>query len=77
MKATVSSSDWRGRFAEAYRRQLGDFVAAVSGAPFLGSNAWDGYVASLTAEAARQALASGEVVSIEVGTQPGLYAAGS
>ena len=28
-------SDWRGRFAEAYRRQLGDFVAAVSGAPFL------------------------------------------
>jgi myo-inositol 2-dehydrogenase/D-chiro-inositol 1-dehydrogenase len=66
--------DWRGRFAEAYRRQLVDFVAALSGAPFLGSSAWDGYVASLTAEAARQALAGNDAVRIDPGDRPSFYA---
>lgn len=66
-------ADWRGRFAEAYRRQLQDFVAALGGGPFLGSGAWDGWVAAVTAEAARIALASGEPVAVDPGEPPALY----
>lgn len=68
-------SDWVGRFADAYRCQLRDFVAALNGGRFLGSSAWDGYVASLTAEAALRALKSGETVAIEGTDRPAFYSA--
>lgn len=66
-------ADWVARFADAYRCQLRDFVAALNGGRFLGSSAWDGYVASLTAEAALRALKSGETVAIERGDRPAFY----
>jgi myo-inositol 2-dehydrogenase/D-chiro-inositol 1-dehydrogenase len=66
--------DWRGRFADAYRCQLRDFVAALIGGPFLGASAWDGYVASVTAAAALEALARGTVVTIDAGQRPAFYA---
>lgn len=66
-------ADWVGRFADAYRCQLRDFVAALNGGRFLGASAWDGYVASLTAEAALGALRSGETVAIERGRRPAFY----
>lgn len=69
----VVELDWVGRFADAYRCQLRDFVAALNGGRFLGSSAWDGYVASLTAEAALRALNSGETVVIGSGDRPAFY----
>ncbi len=66
-------TDWVGRFADAYRCQLRDFVAALDGGRFLGSSAWDGYVASLTAEAALRALRTGETIAVESGDRPAFY----
>ena len=65
--------DWRGRFADAYRCQLRDFVAALTGGPFLGASAWDGYVASVTADACVKAMRSGEVVPISIAERPAFY----
>ncbi|MCM5557281.1 Gfo/Idh/MocA family protein [Pleomorphomonas sp. JP5] len=65
--------DWVGRFAEAYRCQLRDFVVALNGGRFQGSSAWDGYVASLTAEAALKALKSGDTVPVTPGDRPAFY----
>ena len=53
-------ADWRPRFAEAYRRELQDFVDGLrtDGVP-RGASAWDGYVATVVAQACVAALESG------------------
>jgi myo-inositol 2-dehydrogenase/D-chiro-inositol 1-dehydrogenase len=53
-------ADWRPRFAEAYRRELQDWVDALrtGAAPALAS-AWDGYAATVVAQAGVASLASG------------------
>ena len=55
------AEDWRPRFAEAYRRQDMAWVRAVeSGVPAAGAaSAWDGYCATLVAEAGVRALGGG------------------
>jgi myo-inositol 2-dehydrogenase/D-chiro-inositol 1-dehydrogenase len=66
--------DWRPRFADAYRIQLQEWVAAItSGRPPPGSSAWDGYAASLTAAAALASLASGQRETIEMPPRPAFY----
>jgi myo-inositol 2-dehydrogenase / D-chiro-inositol 1-dehydrogenase len=52
--------DWRPRFAQAYRRELQDFVDGLraDGVP-RGASAWDGYVATAVARAGVAALESG------------------
>ena len=68
-------ADWRGRFVDAYRYQLRDFVAALNGGGrFVGASAWDGYVAAITADAALRALSGGEVERVDVGDRPAFYA---
>ena len=69
------AEDWRPRFAEAYRRQDLAWVRAVeSGVPAAGAaSAWDGYWATLVAEAGVRALAEGRRVEVEAGEAPGLY----
>jgi myo-inositol 2-dehydrogenase / D-chiro-inositol 1-dehydrogenase len=69
------AEDWRPRFADAYRIQLRDWVAAISdGRTPGGSTAWDGFVVAQTAAAALQALASRERTPVRIGARPGLYA---
>jgi myo-inositol 2-dehydrogenase/D-chiro-inositol 1-dehydrogenase len=52
--------DWRARFGEAYRRELQHWVDGVTaGGPARGASAWDGYVATVSAQAGVAALASG------------------
>jgi myo-inositol 2-dehydrogenase/D-chiro-inositol 1-dehydrogenase len=66
--------DWRPRFADAYRIQLQEWVAAItSGESSPGSTAWDGYAASFTAAAALTSLATGQREAIEMPARPAFY----
>lgn len=68
-------ADWRGRYAEAYRRQNKAFLKFVNTGlfPQFASDAWDGYAAAMVGEAGVRALASGSRASIELIQQPAFY----
>jgi myo-inositol 2-dehydrogenase/D-chiro-inositol 1-dehydrogenase len=71
------AEDWRPRFAEAYRRQDLAWVRAVeTGVPAAAADAWDGYCATLVAEAGVRALKEGRRVEIGRVEAPGLYREG-
>lgn len=66
---------WLGRFAEAYRRQLQAWIDHLRGhGPLVGATAWDGYVATVTANRAVAALQSGTPVPVDLPPRPALYA---
>jgi len=69
-------ADWRGRYAEAYRRQNKAFLKFVATGVFpdRASDAWDGYVAAMVGEAGVRALSSGARVTIQMIEQPAFYA---
>jgi myo-inositol 2-dehydrogenase / D-chiro-inositol 1-dehydrogenase len=66
-------SDWRRRFAEAYANQMRGWVNSIRSGKSVGSSAWDGYVASKTAEACLTALRTGMRAQIDVEQAPTLY----
>ncbi|WP_298606869.1 Gfo/Idh/MocA family oxidoreductase [uncultured Thiothrix sp.] len=67
--------DWRPRFAEAYRLQNKAWLKFVETGVMspIASNAWDGYCASLVAEAGVHSLQTSQKVSLELAAQPALY----
>lgn len=65
--------NWVPRFADAYRRQLTDWVRAMKTNTSVGANAWDGYVASAIAEQIVAGLADGRPTSLNYGPRPSLY----
>ncbi len=69
-------TDWRGRYAEAYRRQNRAFLRFVQTGtyPEIAASAWDGYAASLVAETGARALAEGRKLPVEMITKPEFYA---
>lgn len=69
-------ADWRGRYAEAYRRQNRAFLKFVTTGEFpaIGSSAWDGYAAAVVAEAGAKALASGQRQPVTMIAKPEFYA---
>lgn len=72
--STAYPADWRPRFAEAYRRQNQAWIASIqTDAPNIGASAWDGYCASLTAEAGVEALDNGRTAIIPHIRQPEFY----
>lgn len=73
---TRYDADWRGRFAQAYRRQNRDFLRFVDTGvfPARGADCWDGYCASLVAEAGVRALEGEHGVTVEMIAQPEFYA---
>lgn len=75
--STRYDADWRGRFAEAYRRQNRDFLRFVeTGAfPATASDSWDGYCAAVVAEAGVRALEEGCRTAVETDERPAFYAA--
>lgn len=67
--------DWRDRFGEAYRCELQDWIDAVAAdRPARTAHAWDGYVATVVAEAGVRALQTGATVPVDVPDRPALYA---
>ena len=73
--ARVVPADWRGRFAEAYRRELQDWVTSVGAMTVPATaSAWDGYVATQVAQVGIRALESGQRQTVELREKPALYA---
>ncbi len=65
--------NWVPRFADAYRRQLADWIGAVKTGTPVGASAWDGYVASAIAEQIAAALAEGRAAPLNYPLRPPLY----
>jgi myo-inositol 2-dehydrogenase/D-chiro-inositol 1-dehydrogenase len=65
--------DWRERFLRAYDVELQDWVDAVAAGSSTGPSAWDGYAATVVADACLEALRTGERVPVSLGDRPALY----
>ncbi|WP_033341720.1 Gfo/Idh/MocA family oxidoreductase [Catenuloplanes japonicus] len=62
-------SDWRPRFAEAYRLELQDWVDGAGNA----ASAWDGFAATFVAQACVRALETGTSQQVSLPPVPKLY----
>ncbi|OIJ63474.1 Gfo/Idh/MocA family protein [Streptomyces mangrovisoli] len=67
--------DYLVRFADAYEREVQDWVDATRRGEVTGPSAWDGYAASVVAEAGVRALETGARTPVELAPRPELYAA--
>jgi myo-inositol 2-dehydrogenase/D-chiro-inositol 1-dehydrogenase len=67
--------DWRERFIDAYDQEFREWIDAASNGTATGPSAWDGYAATLTADAALRAADSGTLEKIQMIEKPALYAA--
>lgn len=68
-------TDWRERFIEAYDQEFREWIVAASNGTATGPSAWDGYAATLTADAALRAVESGQREAFRAIPKPDLYAA--
>jgi myo-inositol 2-dehydrogenase / D-chiro-inositol 1-dehydrogenase len=70
------ASDWRARYAEAYRQQNKAFLHFIKTGDFsaIASDAWDGYAAAVVAEAGVKALQQGVRVPVTMTAKPAFYA---
>jgi myo-inositol 2-dehydrogenase / D-chiro-inositol 1-dehydrogenase len=75
-QAAGYDADWRTRYAEAYRRQNRAFLHFVETGifPEIASSSWDGYCATMVAEAGVRALSEGRKVPVEMIARPEFYA---
>lgn len=64
---------WLGRFGDAYRLQLQAWIDSILNGKPVGASAWDGYLATLAANAAVAAITQG-AQAIAVPERPALYA---
>jgi myo-inositol 2-dehydrogenase/D-chiro-inositol 1-dehydrogenase len=65
--------NWIPRFADAYRRQLTDWISGVKTGNPVGASAWDGYVASAIAEQIAAGLAENHATTLKYPPRPSLY----
>lgn len=65
--------DWRPRFQDAYRLQAQRWIAGIKTGRPEGASAWDGYAATLVAEAGLRSLGSGRREEIPAAPVPKLY----
>jgi myo-inositol 2-dehydrogenase/D-chiro-inositol 1-dehydrogenase len=66
--------NWVPRFADAYRRQLTEWIGAVRTGKPVGASAWDGYVASAIAEEVAASLTANRRAALNLSERPSLYA---
>ncbi|TYL87989.1 Gfo/Idh/MocA family oxidoreductase [Bradyrhizobium cytisi] len=65
--------NWIPRFADAYRRQLTDWIGAVTTGTPVGASAWDGYIASAIAEQIAAGLTENQATTLKYPSRPSLY----
>jgi myo-inositol 2-dehydrogenase / D-chiro-inositol 1-dehydrogenase len=70
---THYAADWRPRFAEAYRLQNMAWLKSIETGKPAGANAWDGYAATLIAEAGVRSLETTAPVQVSPVPKPNLY----
>ncbi|MFI9756895.1 Gfo/Idh/MocA family protein [Streptomyces sp. NPDC051963] len=68
------AQDYVVRFADAYDREVQSWVDATRQGRVTGPAAWDGYAASVVAEAGVRALETGVRVAVDLAPRPDLYA---
>jgi myo-inositol 2-dehydrogenase / D-chiro-inositol 1-dehydrogenase len=66
-------ADWRPRFADAYRLQNAAWINSIQTGVPAGASAWDGYAATLVAEAGVQSLLQNKPIMVSSVTKPKLY----
>ncbi|WP_168878970.1 Gfo/Idh/MocA family protein [Rhizobium sp. P28RR-XV] len=66
--------DWKLRFIDSYDVELQEWIESVKEGVVRGPTAWDGYFASVTADACVEAKHSGRIVPIQIGERPSFYA---
>ncbi|MGI6010302.1 MAG: Gfo/Idh/MocA family protein [Ruminococcus sp.] len=71
--STEIAPDWLNRFIESYDAELQDWVDAAKDGVINGPNAWDGYVAAVTADAFVKAQKSGAAEPVVTGAMPDFY----
>ena len=67
------SEDWRERFIEAYDQEFREWIVAAGKGTATGPSTWDGYAATLVADAALRAAESGGLETITMRDKPQLY----
>lgn len=70
---TPIETDWKTRFIEAYDVELQDWVTSTCNGVVNGPTAWDGYLASVTADTLVRAQESGAVEPIITVETPAFY----
>jgi myo-inositol 2-dehydrogenase/D-chiro-inositol 1-dehydrogenase len=65
--------DWRERFVEAYDQELREWIVAAQRGGATGPSTWDGYAATLTADAALRAVASGRLEAVRMQDRSSIY----
>jgi myo-inositol 2-dehydrogenase/D-chiro-inositol 1-dehydrogenase len=70
---TTYAEDWRPRFAEAYRLQNSAWLKSIETGKPVGASAWDGYAATLIAQAGVHSLERAALVKISPVAKPALY----
>ena len=70
---TAYAEDWRPRFAEAYRLQNSAWLKSIETGVPAGASAWDGYAATLIAEAGVKSLETSAPVQVAPAPKPSLY----
>jgi myo-inositol 2-dehydrogenase/D-chiro-inositol 1-dehydrogenase len=65
--------DWKLRFIDSYDVELQDWINSTLKGEVDGPTSWDGYFASVTADACVEAMRSGEVVPISTAEHPAFY----
>ncbi|MFE1879024.1 Gfo/Idh/MocA family protein [Streptomyces diastatochromogenes] len=68
------AQDYLVRFADAYDREVQAWVDATRRGEVTGPSVWDGYAASVVAEAGVRALETGGRVTVDLAPRPDLYA---
>ncbi|MFI2760420.1 Gfo/Idh/MocA family protein [Streptomyces echinatus] len=68
------AQDYLVRFADAYDREVQAWVDATRRGEVTGPGVWDGYAASVVAEAGVRALETGARTTVELAPRPDLYA---
>ncbi len=66
-------ADWRERFLRAYDIEFQEWIDAVAQGGPTGPSAWDGYAASAVAEAALEALHTGNRTAVKLADRPEAY----
>jgi myo-inositol 2-dehydrogenase / D-chiro-inositol 1-dehydrogenase len=72
-QTTAYPADWRPRFAEAYRLQNSAWLKSIETGVPTGASAWDGYCATLVAEAGVTSLERSAPVQVSSAPKPKLY----
>jgi myo-inositol 2-dehydrogenase/D-chiro-inositol 1-dehydrogenase len=65
--------DWRERFIDAYDQEFREWILAATEGTATGPSTWDGYAATLVADAALRAAASGRLEPVTMIAKPDLY----